>query len=65
MSGKPVMKQFKQILTRIVQNFLREFHEKRTEIMRDPSYISSILKEGASIARKNAIETLSTVRKVL
>ncbi|GIW66013.1 MAG: tryptophan--tRNA ligase [Candidatus Parcubacteria bacterium] len=64
-SGKPVMGQFKQILTRIVQNFLSEFQEKRAEILHDPSYISSALEEGAKVARENAIETLSEVRKVL
>jgi len=64
-SGKPVMGQFKQLLTCIVQNFLREFQDKRAEIMRDPSYISSVLEEGAKMARENAIETLSEVRKAL
>lgn len=64
-SGKPVMGQFKQLLTRIVQNFLEEFQAKRVEITRDPSYISSVLEEGAKVARKNAIETLDEVRKVL
>ena len=64
-SGKPVMGQFKQLLTSIVQNFLKEFQEKRAEIMRDPSYIPSILEKGAKVARENAIETLDEVRKVL
>lgn len=65
MSGKPVMGQFKQLLTRIVQNFIEEFQAKRAEIMRDPSYISSVLQEGNEVARSNAIETLSEVRKIL
>jgi len=64
-SGKPVMGQFKQLLTHIVQNFLQEFQAKRIEIMRNPSYIPSILEEGAKVARENAIETLDEVRKVL
>ena len=64
-NGKPVMGQFKQILTRIVQNFLDEFQAKRAEITRDPSYISSVLEKGAKMARKNAIETLDEVRNVL
>ena len=64
-SGKPVMGQFKQILARIVQNFIEEFHVKRAEITRDPSYIPSVLEEGAKVARENAIETLDEVRKVL
>jgi len=64
-SGKPVMGQFKQLLTRIVQNFLTEFQTKRAEIMRDPSYIPFILEKGAKVARENAIETLEEVRRVL
>ena len=64
-SGKPVMGQFKQLLTRIVQNFLEEFQAKRAETTKDPSYIPSVLEEGAKVARKNAIETLDEVRKVL
>jgi len=63
--GKPVMGQFKQLLTRIVQNFIEEFQTKRAEITRDPSYITSILKEGAKVARENASETLGEVRRVL
>lgn len=64
-SGKSVMGQFKQILTRIVQNFLEEFQVKRAEIMRDPSYIPSVLEEGSKVARENATETLDETRKVL
>jgi len=64
-SGKPVMGQFKQALARIVQNFIEEFQAKRAEIVRDPSYIPSVLEEGAKVARKNAVETLDEVRKVL
>lgn len=64
-SGKPVMGQFKQLLTLIVQNFLREFQEKRAGIVRNPSYIPSVLEEGLKIARKNAIETLEEVKKAL
>jgi len=64
-SGKPVMGQFKQILTRIVQNFTEEFQAKRSEIARDPLYIPSILEEGARVARENAVKTINEVKKVL
>ncbi len=64
-SGKPVMGQFKQVMTRIVQNFLMEFQAKRAEILRNPSFIPSILEEGAKVARENAQETLAEVRRVL
>jgi len=65
MAGKPVMGQFKQVLTHIVQNFTADFQAKRAEIMRDPSYIPSILEEGVKVARKNATETLDEVRKAV
>lgn len=64
-NDKPVMGQFKQLLTHIVQNFIKEFQTRRAEVTRDPSYISSVLKEGAKVARENAIETLNEVRKAL
>ncbi|HNW96385.1 MAG TPA: tryptophan--tRNA ligase [Candidatus Paceibacterota bacterium] len=64
-SGKPMMGQFKQLLTRIVQNFLRDFQEKRIKIIQNPSYIQSVLEEGAKVARENAIETLEEIKRVL
>jgi len=64
-NGKPVMGQFKQLLTHIVQNFLREFQEKRAKITKDPLYIPSVLEKGVKVARENAIETLEEVKKAL
>ena len=64
-SRKRLMGQFKQILTHIVQNFIGEFQVRRAEIMRDPSYIPSVLEEGAKVARENATETLAEVNRVL
>lgn len=64
-SGKPVMGKFKELLTRITQNFLKEFQAKRAEVMRDPSYITSVLEEGAKIARQNAVETLDEMKEAL
>lgn len=63
--GKPVMEQFKQLFTCITQNFLKEFQQRRVEIMRDPSYIPSVLKDGTKVAKENAIETLQRVREAL
>lgn len=65
MAGNPVMGQFKQVLTRIVQDFTADFQAKRAEIVRDPSFIPSILEEGARVARDNAIGTLDEVRKAI
>jgi tryptophanyl-tRNA synthetase len=64
-SGKPVMGQFKQALTRIVQHFLEEFQAKRAEISRDPDYVPAVLEEGARVARQHATETLTEARRVL
>lgn len=64
-NGKPVMGQFKQLLTCVIQNFLKEFQEKRIEIRRDKSYIPSVLEEGAKVAKENATETLEEVQKAL
>ena len=64
-SCEPVMGQFKQVLTRIVQNFVEEFQIKRAEVTRDSSYIPSVLEKGAKVARENAIETLDEARRVL
>ena len=64
-SCEPVMGQFKQVLTRIVQNFVEEFQVKRAEVTRDSSYIPSVLEKGAKVARENAIETLDEAIRVL
>ncbi len=64
-TGKPVMGHFKQIMTRIICNFIEEFQAKRAEITRDPLYIQSVLEEGSKIAKENAIETLEEVKKVM
>ena len=63
--GELVMGQFKNVFTRIVQNFLTEFQTKKAEITRDPLCIPSILEQGAKIARANAQETLRLVKKAM
>lgn len=60
--GESVMAEFKQMLTRIVQEFLQEFQEKRAEIAKDPSRIDAILAAGAKVAKTNAEETLAAVQ---
>ena len=65
MQGKRVMKEFKQLFTEITQNFLKEFQEKRKEIIKDPTYIPSVLETGTKIARANAIETIELVKQAL
>lgn len=63
--GKPVMGQFKELFTHIVQSFLSEFQIKKAEIMRNPSRLSSVLERGAEAARTNAQETLRLVKKAM
>lgn len=64
-NGKQVMGQFKQLLTKIVQDFLEEFQKKRAEIVKDAQYIPAILEEGKVAAQKNAKETLQEVKQAL
>lgn len=63
MSGKPVMGQFKQLLTKIVQEFLANFQTKRAQITE--SQIKHILEEGNAIARTNAKDTLGLLHQAL
>jgi tryptophanyl-tRNA synthetase len=65
MGKQPVMGKFKKLLTRIVQDFLKEFQSRRTKVTQDPSYIVSILEQGAKVAKQNATETLDDVMKAL
>ncbi|MBU0596900.1 tryptophan--tRNA ligase [Patescibacteria group bacterium] len=62
MDGKHVMGAFKDLLTVIVVDFLSKFQVRRAEVVRDPSLIDGILKEGASMALANAESTLDLVR---
>lgn len=64
-SGKPVMDEFKRLFTSITQSFVEDFQMKKKEIIKNPSFISSVLQEGADIARSNAQETLRLVERVM
>ncbi len=64
-NGKPVMGQFKQTFTLIAQNFIEDFQIKRSEIIRNSSYVQSILEKGSQVAKRNATETLDDVKKAL
>ena len=65
LSGKKVMKEFKEIMTKIVQNFLTEFQEKKQKFLKEKDYLFSILEEGNKIAKENALETLEATEKIL
>ena len=62
LEGKQVMGVFKDLLATIVVDFLRQFQTRRAEIVKDPSYIDSIRKEGVSVVLANAESTLDLVR---
>jgi tryptophanyl-tRNA synthetase len=64
-SGKPVMGKFKQAMTKITQNFVTDFQEKRKKIIENPDYIQSLLDKGDKIAKTNACETLEAAKKAL
>lgn len=61
MSGVSVMGDFKKLMTEIVVEFLENFQNKRKEISKNPTYISSILNKGKDIAKRNASQTLDLV----
>ena len=63
--GKPVMGEFKQLFTRITQEFLAEFQSRRAKVTRDPSFVPSVLEEGRKIAQANATETMKIVKRAL
>ncbi len=63
--GKPVMKDFKQIFTKIIQNFIKEFQVKRAGIIKNPEAILSILEQGGKIAKDNAQETIKAVQEAM
>jgi len=65
LAGKKIMKEFKEMLTKIVQNFLAEFQEKKQKILKEKDYLSFILTEGNKIAKENALETLEATKKIL
>ena len=65
MAGEAVMADFKQIFSRVVQDFLQEFQAKRAEISKTSSQIDAILAEGGKIARTNAQATLAQVKSAL
>lgn len=63
--GEAVMGDFKNLMIKIVQEFLGEFQQRRAEITADPDYIPSVLEKGNKKARKNAEATLTLVEDAL
>lgn len=65
MAGKKVMGEFKNMLAKVVSEFLIDFQQRRQEVINSPGLINSILKKGAKIAAKNADETMALVEKAM
>jgi len=65
MAGKTVMKDFKQLMTSVIIGFLDRFHDERTRIEKNRSYIAEILDSGNKIAEANAQETIEMVLEAM
>lgn len=65
MSGVNVMKDFKELMTRVTQEFIADFQLKRNEIISNPEMIKNIIEGGNKIATQNADETLKEVMNSL
>jgi len=55
----------KAILADQLIEFLRPIRERRAKILKDQTYISDVLKQGAVRAREIAVETMKEVRKTV
>ena len=65
MAGKAVMGEFKKILIRIIQDFLKQYQERKQVFIPDKDYVPAVLKAGAKVANANAEETMSYVEQAL
>lgn len=63
--GKKVMSDFKNFLTEITNRFLRDFQQKRSQVLSNPNLIDEVIKSGNDFAKKNAIETMSEVNRAI
>ncbi len=61
--GKNVMGEFKKLLCKSLEQYLRDLEEKRSKITDE--YILENIKKAGDTARKNAQETLEDVRKAM
>jgi len=65
MAGKKVMGDFKNMLTKIVSEFLIDFQERKKKIAKDDKMIKSVLERGTKIATENANKTMAIVEKAM
>jgi len=65
MSGKQVMGAFKELLGKIVGEFLLEFQEKKKQVVKDKNYVPSILERGNKFAQEIADRTMAEVERAM
>jgi tryptophanyl-tRNA synthetase len=65
MSKKQVMGEFKELLTTITVEFLKQFQIKRGKIIRDKQLTVDILEDGGASVRVIADETLKAVKQAM
>lgn len=65
LEGKQVMKDFKELFSEVVKNFLLDFQSKRKEIASDEGFLASVINEGNAIAQMNAEKTLQEAEKMM
>ncbi len=53
----------KKMLAEAINETLRPFRQRRTELAKDPDYLKNVLEDGAERARKLAVPTLAEVKK--
>jgi tryptophanyl-tRNA synthetase len=61
MAGEKVMGDFKELMAKVIIEFLDGFQKKKKEILVDSTYIPAILEKGFKSAKKTGQETLELV----
>jgi tryptophanyl-tRNA synthetase len=55
----------KNLLTELLNGYLRPIRERRRQLEKNPDYIQAVLRQGIAATREVAQKTLSEVRKVM
>jgi tryptophanyl-tRNA synthetase len=63
--GEIGYKESKEILLASMERMILPIREKKNELLKNPSYIISLLEEGAKIAKERAVKKMNLVRKLV
>lgn len=63
MNGENVMGELKSVISIALERYLKDFQEKKSKI--SDSYVQDIIEKGKSIAKENAKDTITQVRKAM